>query len=353
MSATGAGVYLRPAGLLGGAAARQAVAQAKAGFIAGGWAAFSLVEVVRRDTDVVKRDWYSWGDIAKSNDRVLVNLLAQITAVRSEIAGLSMAGPQIMGIVNVTPDSFSDGGKFLQSDGAIFHGRSLQQAGASILDIGGESTRPGAEIVSDEQESERVVPVLEGLKDAGAVLSVDTRKPWVMEHAVAAGARFINDVTALSYSPQSLATAAKTGLPVCLMHSQGTPQNMQDNPQYDNVVLDVYDYLAGRIEACVEAGISKNLIVVDPGIGFGKTVRHNLALIDQISLFHGLGVPVLLGASRKSFIGAVLSDTNIENRLAGSLAVALSGLKSGVQILRVHDVIETAQVVKLWQACEN
>ncbi len=356
MNTSPAGVYLRPAGLLGGNAARQAVEQGKAGLIAGGWAAFSLVEVVRRDGEQVKRNWFSYPEVATSNEAVLADLLAQIIAPRSPVAGLLMTEPQIMGIVNVTPDSFSDGGQFLASDAAIAHSQQLHRDGASMLDIGGESTRPGAELVNDDQEIERIVPVLKGLKglaNLNATLSVDTRKPSVMEHAATAGAGFINDVTALTFSPDSLPAAAKTNLPICLMHSQGTPQTMQNNPQYDEVVLDVYNYLSDRIAACLQAGIDKSRIVIDPGIGFGKTVRHNLALIDEITMFHGLGVPILLGASRKSFIGTVAGDKDAGRRLSGSLAAALNGLRSGVQILRVHDVGETVQAVQIWQASEN
>ncbi len=343
-----AGVYLRPGGLLGANAAREAVEQGKAGRIAGGWAAFSLIEVVQREGSRIQRDWHCWADIAASQDGVIAGLLEKIASPRRPVAGLSMAEPQIMGIVNVTPDSFSDGGKFLNADAAITHGKKLHQDGAGILDIGGESTRPGAAFVSDQIEADRVVPVLEGLADTGAVLSVDTRKPAVMNSAFNAGARFINDVTALSFAPDSLKTASTLALPVCLMHLQGSPETMQHDPQYGDVVLDVYDYLARRIVACENAGIANHQIVVDPGIGFGKTVHHNLALIDQIALFHGLGVPILLGASRKSFIGQASGNKDAGQRLPGSLAAALAGLQSGVQILRVHDVAETRQAVRIW-----
>ncbi len=353
MTENRAGVYLRPGGLLGGAAATLAVAQGKAGRIAGGWAAFSLVEIVHRTGKDINRDWHSYADICNSKDPIIVKTLKQIETPRSAIAGLAMSVPQIMGIVNVTPDSFSDGGEFLQSDVAIAHGRELQAAGASILDIGGESTRPGAAVVTEEEEANRVIPVFKGLKSLGLPLSVDTRKPSVMRQAAAKGSGFINDVTALSFSPDSLQTASQLALPVCLMHAQGAPATMQDNPQYDDVVLDIYDYLARRIAACIAAGIKADQIVIDPGIGFGKSVRHNLALIDEIAMFHGLGVPILLGASRKSFIGAVMGSGDADKRLPGSLAAALAGVKSGVQFLRVHDVTETAQALKVWQASQT
>ena len=348
-----AGVYLRPGGLLGGGAGQQAVRQGKAGLIGAGWAAFCLVEIIERTGNNIQRSWHSYGDIAETGDKAIADTLRRVEAPRSPVAGLPMSEPQIMGIVNVTPDSFSDGGDFLQSKTAIAHGKELQAAGADVLDIGGESTRPGADYVSEEEEAKRVVPVLKGLQGLGVALSVDTRKPSVMRHGAAAGAGFVNDVTALSFSEDSLKTVGELGVPVCLMHSQGTPQTMQDNPQYDDVVLDVYDYLGERIAVCVEAGIAVDQIVVDPGIGFGKTVRHNLALIDEISVFHGLGVPVLLGASRKSFIAAVTGNADVDNRLSGSLAVALCGVAAGVQFLRVHDVAETVQALRVWQASEN
>ena len=353
MIAKGNGVYLRPGGLLGGEAARQAFKQSKAGLIGAGWVAYSLVEVIERAGNSVERSWHSYADICASDDAAIGALLKQIEAPRLSIAGLAMSEPQIMGIVNVTPDSFSDGGHFLQTNVAITHGKALYEAGASILDIGGESTRPGADYVSEDDEAKRVVPVLEGLKGLGAALSVDTRKSLVMRKGVEAGANFINDVTALSFSDDSMETVSDLNMSVCLMHSQGSPKTMQDNPQYDDVVLDIYDYFVERIRLCVAAGIAVEQIVVDPGIGFGKTVRHNLALIDEIAMFHGLGVPILLGASRKSLIGAIMNDPDASKRLPGSLAVALGGVQSGVQFLRVHDVAETVQALKIWQAVEN
>ncbi|HFC05455.1 MAG TPA: dihydropteroate synthase, partial [Rhizobiales bacterium] len=193
----------------------------------------------------------------------------------------------------------------------------------------------------------------QGFQDCQALLSVDTRKSPVMRQAAAAGAGLINDVTALSFSDDSLQTVSELALPVCLMHSQGTPQTMQDDPRYDDVVLDVYDYLAGRIDVCVAAGIDRDQIIIDPGIGFGKTVRHNLALIDEIAMFHGLGVPILLGASRKSFIGVAAKNAGVGNRLPGSLAVALAGARAGVQILRVHDVAETKQALAVSMSVEH
>ncbi|RMF09921.1 MAG: dihydropteroate synthase, partial [Alphaproteobacteria bacterium] len=255
-----------------------------------------------------------------------------------------------MGVINVTPDSFSDGGAFLDPRAAIAHGEALVADGADILDIGGESTRPGAEPVSDREEQRRVLPVISGLRDRGTPISVDTRRAATMTAAVEAGAAIINDVSALSYHEDSLGVAASLNVPVILMHARGDPRTMQDNPQYDDVVLDVYDYLAARVEAAVAAGIARDRIIVDPGIGFGKTLSQNLALLDGIGIFHGLGCPVMLGASRKSFIGKITGEARATARLPGSLGVAVLARLQGVQIFRVHDVAETVQALGVAQA---
>ena len=272
-----------------------------------------------------------------------------LCTVRAPIAGLAMDRPHIMGIVNVTPDSFSDGGKFINPDQAVIHGMDLVEQGASILDIGGESTRPGAGEVPIDQELKRVIPVIKALREkSDVVISIDTRKAEVMKQAVLAGASMINDVSALSYDQEALSTAADLKVPVVLMHAQGTPQSMQDDPHYDHCLLEVYDYLNGRIEKAIKAGISKDLMVVDPGIGFGKTLAHNLELLAGMSLFHGLGVPIMLGASRKRFIAALSQNEPVEERLPGSLAAALKGVAQGTQLLRVHDVSATAQALAIW-----
>jgi len=260
--------------------------------------------------------------------------------------------PKIMGILNVTPDSFSDGGQHFDRDMAIGHARKMVADGAHILDIGGESTRPGADVISVDEECARVIPVIEACRDIGVTISIDTRKKPVMAEAVAAGASMINDVTALEYDPDSLDFVAKSGLPVCLMHSSADPKVMQDNPTYENVVREVIDYLRGRIAVCEAAGIDKARIIVDPGIGFGKTADHNLSLIKGLPEFHELGCGLLLGASRKSFIGRVAGADAATSRLPGSLAVALYGARARVRIIRVHDVAETVQALKIWQAID-
>jgi dihydropteroate synthase len=243
-----------------------------------------------------------------------------------------------MGIVNTTPDSFSDGGMLGSAQDAIDHGLRLAEEGADILDIGGESTRPGADPVSLEEELGRVIPVIEGLRaKTETLISIDTRKAEVMCHAAAAGADILNDVSALTSDPQSLAVAAETGLPVILMHAQGNPKTMNDDPQYADVVLDVFDFLEKRIAACEAAGIHRSKLVADPGIGFGKHLHHNVAVMSALSLYHALGVPVLIGASRKKLIDRICDVPNPKDRVPGSLAAALAGAAQGVQIIRVHD----------------
>jgi dihydropteroate synthase len=253
-----------------------------------------------------------------------------------------------MGIVNVTPDSFSDGGCFFDSGAAIAHGLRLIEAGADILDVGGESTRPGAEAVDIDEEMRRVLPVIRALAEQGATVSVDTRHAAVMAAAVDSGAAIINDITGLEGDPQSLEVAARSGAAVVLMHRQGDPQVMQQNPHYAFAPLDIYDYLARRLEACRGAGIPAGRLCIDPGIGFGKTVEHNLQILSRLGLYHALGVPLLLGVSRKSFIGKLSRGEPAGERLAGSLTAALIGLGQGAQILRVHDVAETSQAAAVW-----
>lgn len=254
-----------------------------------------------------------------------------------------------MGIVNVTPDSFSDGGQYIARDAAITHARALIAQGADILDIGGESTRPGAKPVSEQDEMERVLPVVSALANDGAVVSIDTQKPQVAKAAVKAGAQIWNDVSALSYQPDSIKMAAALGCKVVLMHMRGTPQTMQAAPSYRNVVAEVLTYLKNRVAEALRAGVARENIIIDPGIGFGKRLEDNLDLLQNLDDFHMLGYPVLLGASRKRFIG-MLDKSSVDNRLGGSLAAALWGASMGAQYIRVHDVAETAQALKVWHA---
>lgn len=260
-----------------------------------------------------------------------------------------------MGVVNATPDSFSDGGRFFSEAAAVSHALALLDAGADILDIGGESTRPRAEPVSEAEELARVVPVITAIRRARpeAVISVDTMKPAVMRAAARAGAGIWNDVTALQWAPDSLAAAAELGCGVCLMHMLGEPRTMQADPRYGDVVAEVRDFLAGRAQAAMAAGVARERIWLDPGLGFGKTVAHNLALLRAIPELKALGFPVLIGASRKSMIGRLdPAGAQAEDRLGGSLALALWSAANGADIVRVHDVRETAQALRVWAAVD-
>jgi dihydropteroate synthase len=279
------------------------------------------------------------------------DVLQRLTTPRAAIAGMDMTRCNIMGILNVTPDSFSDGGAFSAVDTAVAQAKKMIKDGAQVIDIGGESTRPGASFVSAEEEIARVVPVIKALRrDSDVAISIDTRKAEVARAAVAAGANLVNDVSAFQFDPAMAQTCAVEGVPVCLMHAQGDPKTMQENPRYEDVVLDVYDALEARAAEAVAAGISLDAILLDPGIGFGKKQRHNLAILRRLSLFHSLGFPVLLGASRKRFIGDISAEPIAQERIGGSLSVALHGVGQGVQVLRVHDTKETSHAVRL---CEN
>jgi dihydropteroate synthase len=262
---------------------------------------------------------------------------------------LDLSRPVVMGILNVTPDSFSDGGRFSLIERAIEHALQMIDAGAGIIDVGGESTRPGAADVTEEEEIRRVVPVIEALSSRSAVvISIDTSKPAVMSAAVAAGAGLINDVRALR-EPGAVEAAARTEAAVCLMHMQGQPRTMQHEPHYTDVVAEVRAFLEERASACVAAGIGRDRLVLDPGIGFGKRLEHNLALLAHLPELGGLGLPLLVGVSRKSMFQALLGRA-VEQRLAGGLAVATAAIMAGASIVRAHDVAETVDAVKVAQA---
>ena len=349
-------LWLRPLGLLRGAAAQAMIASSDAVALAGGTLGFSLVEALAlRDgrllsaatTLAALRRWAAGQDEAVA-ERVAAQL-ASLAAPRPPWAGLPLDRPLIMGVLNVTPDSFSDGGDFVDPAVAIAAGRAMLVQGADIIDIGGESTRPGAAPVSPEAESARVVPVIAALAGAGAVVSVDTRHGPVMEAALAKGARIVNDVSALTGDRASRAIVARAGAAIVLMHMKGEPGTMQNEPVYADAPLEVAAYLAERIADCTAAGIAADRIVVDPGIGFGKRKAHNLEILERLALLHALGRGILLGVSRKSLIGALTNIVAPKERLGGSLAGALYGLSQGVNILRVHDVAATRQAVAVWQ----
>lgn len=301
--------------------------------LAGGWLRFSQFELLRR------------GAAPRLVDSAPAPVLARLTAPRADVLGLSMDRPRLMGIVNATPDSFSDGGSY---DGAG-QARLLAGQGAEMLDIGGESTRPGARQVPEAEEIARILPAIAAARGLAGI-SVDTRKAPVARAAIDAGAGLVNDVSGFDFDPGMAAAVAQSRLPVCLMHAQGIPETMQDNPSYGDVLLDVYDALAARIVRAEAAGIPRDRIVIDPGIGFGKTEAHNLAILRRISVYHGLGCAILLGVSRKRFIGAIGGAEAAAERGPGTLAVTLAGVAQGIQIHRVHDVAQTRQGLALWRA---
>lgn len=264
---------------------------------------------------------------------------------------LDLTRPQVMGILNVTPDSFSDGGRYGQRDAALRHAEAMLRAGATLIDVGGESTRPGARAVSPVEELERVAPIVEAIAaELDVIISVDTSTPAVMRETARLGAGLINDVRSLQRDG-ALDAAADTGLPVCLMHMRGEPSTMQQDPQYADVVVEVRDFLLERMVACAAAGIVAERIILDPGFGFAKTLAHNLSLFKHLKTLHALGRPLLVGASRKSMIGKVLGH-EVGERLYGSLALAALAVSKGAHILRVHDVAETVDVVRMIAAVE-
>ena len=351
-------IYVRPVGAFpsppetDGEAARQSWRGLP---LAGGRLSFAAVEIIERGAGAIARQTVALGDVFERdwarNTLAVSDLLEALMTPRPRLAGLTLDRPRIMGIVNVTPDSFSDGGRLGSVEDAVDHALKLADEGADILDIGGESTRPGSDAVALDEELRRVIPVIEALRArTDKLISVDTRKAEVMRRAAQAGADILNDVSALSHDPAALGVAAESGLPVMLMHAQGDPKTMNDDPRYTDVVLDVFDFLERRIQACEAAGIPRARIVADPGIGFGKHLHHNVAVMAGLSLYHGLGVPILLGASRKKMIGQLCDVPEPKDRVPGSLATVLAGAAQGIQIFRVHDVAATRQALMVWLA---
>ncbi|WP_299283349.1 dihydropteroate synthase [uncultured Tateyamaria sp.] len=296
--------------------------------------------------------WFTHAEILSRDAEPYVVAASELSEEeRARFAG-PWEAPRIMGILNTTPDSFSDGGAHDTLQAAVAHGQSLMAAGADILDIGGESTRPGAAEVPADDEIARTAPVIAALRRAGVrtPISIDTRKAKVAAAALDAGADIVNDVSGFTFDADLAPLCAARGVPVCVMHAQGDPQTMQNSPTYDNILLDIYDHLAQRIVALVAQGIPRAHITADPGIGFGKTLDHNLTLLNRISLFHGLGVPILIGASRKRFIGTLGNAPEAKDRGPGSVGVALAAIAQGVQIVRAHDVADHVQAIALWRA---
>lgn len=349
-------LYIRPIGLTAAPESSEEEREPAGLQLAGGWLTFMGLEVIervardRRRTRVFEigeyceRDWGRHGAAA-------AELFEALRQPRPRIAGLALDRPRIMGIVNITPDSFSDGGRLPTAQAAIDHALRLEEEGADILDLGAESTRPGSDPVTVDEELRRLMPVLEHLAGrTRALISVDTRNAEAMRRVAAAGADIINDVSALTYDPEAAEAVADTGLPVILMHTLGDPKTMQVDPRYDDVALDIFDYLEDRVRRAEAAGIDRTRIIVDYGIGFGKTLEHNLALLAQTALFHALGLPILVGASRKRFIGTLTGVEQASERVAGSIGAALAAAGQGAQIIRVHDVAQTRQALTVWEA---
>ena len=355
-------LYHMPIGL----AARPHSEEGDAVRLAGGLVyAHRFAAIVRRDGCVVERHRFTPETAAETFARLPEELgddaENQWSALRTAHPPLQLGErtirldqPQIAGILNVTPDSFSDGGKFLDrpEDGAA-HAARMLEAGAALVDIGGESTRPGAPAVWEGDEIARVKPAVEYCRQMGAAIAVDTRRAAVMEAALDAGAHLVNDVSALRHDPRSTEVVAARGCPVVLMHAPGKAEDLHADADYDNVVFEVFDWLAARRDAAIAAGIARHKIVLDPGIGFGKSLAENLALINAMPLFHALGQPLMLGASRKRMIGALSNEAEAHQRLGGSLALALKGMEAGVQLIRVHDVAETVQARNVWRGLRD
>jgi dihydropteroate synthase len=351
-------LWLLPLGLISGRAAAEAIASGQARPLTGSCLAFTFIRVLglgpdRRPISVTSSiaEFETWiaGVGAPFAQRVREQL-ALLSAPRPPWAGFDLDRPIVMGVLNVTPDSFSDGGQWFDAERAVAHGRTLLMDGADIIDVGGESTRPGADELGPGEEIQRVEPVVRALVQSGAVVSIDTRHKAVMEAALDAGARIVNDVSALTHDAESAALIAGRGASVVLMHMRGEPRTMQCEPVYHSPLIEVLEFLQVRIEACIAAGIPSERIAIDPGIGFGKLASHNLELLSRIASFHALGCGIVLGVSRKSTIARLSRGEPPRARLPGSLAAALSGIQQGVQVLRVHDVAETRQALAVWRA---
>ncbi|BBK34337.1 dihydropteroate synthase [Stella humosa] len=347
--------YCQPIGRVAGPAAAELIADGQALPLAGGPGAFMAIKLaVRRlDGTIAARSLRldavaGWAAARPDAGPRIIAALERISAPRRAWAGLAL--PAVMGVVNVTPDSFSDGGDRYDPAAAVDAALAMAAAGAAIVDVGGESTRPGAAPVDETEELRRVLPVVGRLAAAGVRVSIDTRHARVMREALAAGAILVNDVTALAGDPEAPSALGAAGAPAVLMHIQGEPRTMQADPRYRSALHDVYDHLAGRLAALEELGMPADRFAVDPGIGFGKTVAHNLAILRGLSLYLQLGVPLLVGLSRKGFIGRLAGGGAARDRLGGSLAGALWALERGASILRVHDVAETVQAIALWRA---
>ena len=355
-------IYLRPISFVQGPQAAEGDAIRLAGSMV---YAREFAIILREGDRIIHRELAAKATIADALSRLPDDLAAEGEAQWANLESvhaplqcgsrtIRLDQPQVMGILNVTPDSFSDGGKFLDDpEEAASHLAGMVEAGASIVDIGGESTRPGAQAVWEGDELKRVIPAVERAAAMGAAVSVDTRRVGVMEAALQAGAHIVNDVSALRHDPRAVEFVAGAGVPVVLMHAPGEGDDLHADADYANVAFDVFDWLKDRRDACVAGGIAREKIILDPGIGFGKNMAENLALLNALPLFHALGQPLLLGASRKRMIGALSNEAPAHMRAGGSIALALAGMDAGVHLLRVHDVFETVQARNVWRGLRD
>ncbi|CAM3233442.1 Dihydropteroate synthase [Sphingomonas antarctica] len=327
--------------------------------LAGGLAYFSAYEVIEAEGQRISKRLVPVAqiDATVAGDAQAQATLANLSGSRPPLTlgnrTIRLDQPQVMGILNVTPDSFSDGGAYADEPGAIRHAHAMTDAGAALIDVGGESTRPNADPVWEGDEISRIQPVVAALARGGTAVSIDTRKASVMEVALTAGAAIVNDVSALSFDRKAIEFLRDRAEPIVIMHSPDAAKTLHAGGNYGNVLIEVYDWLAARIAALEAEGIAQSRLIVDPGIGFGKSLAENLALLNGAAIFHGLGCPLLIGASRKRFIGALANEVPANQRLPGSLTIALKAAEQGAQIIRVHDVPETVQALKVWRGLRD
>jgi dihydropteroate synthase len=345
-------IYIRPTNIVFGQKANYFIQAGTAKSLCGlEDVGFLSVEILKRKSDGNTVEEYSVLELERLDfkDKIQSDL-NKITSKRNNIFNLNFKNPILMGVLNVTPDSFSDGGKYNTTFRALDHVKNMIDFGAHIIDVGGESTRPGAKSVSDQDEIVRVSETIQSIKKKypNQLISLDTRKSKVMQHGISIGVDMLNDVSALDFDQLSYQVVKDSGKPIILNHSQGIPENMQNNPTYDNVLLDIFDYFENKIKFLKDNGIKDEQIIIDPGIGFGKTLEHNLEIISKISIFHSLGYPIMVGPSRKSFIGKIMGEKDNPQRLGGTIASVLYSYLQGIQLFRVHDIQETSEALKVY-----
>ncbi|CAN1594063.1 FolP Dihydropteroate synthase and related enzymes [Candidatus Pelagibacterales bacterium] len=350
-------IYIRPTNIVFGQKANYFIQAGTAKSLCGlEDVGFLSVEILKRKSDGNTVEEYSVLELERLDfkDKIQSDL-NKITSKRNNIFNLNFKNPILMGVLNATPDSFSDGGKYNTTFRALDHVKNMIDFGAHIIDIGGESTRPGAKSVSDQDEIVRVSETIQSIKKKfpNQLISLDTRKSKVMQHGISIGVDMLNDVSALDFDQLSYQVVKDSGKPIILNHSQGIPENMQNNPTYDNVLLDIFDYFENKIKFLKDNGIKDEQIIIDPGIGFGKTLEHNLEIISKISIFHSLGYPIMVGPSRKSFIGKIMGEKDNPQRLGGTIASVLYSYLQGIQLFRVHDIQETSEALKVYSQFFN